>query len=417
MPTNYINLPSSSGYILTLNSNQTNYIPEAPSNHAIFYHDNSWWHLIKPTSGNTSGILWQKKDTESEWNPQSYSEFLDIGNNRECLVSNENDKLWVFDKVNLSVQHLNYIDSSWVIDSGVGSVSLPVGLISDLPRYSSVSITKNWNDEHLFYFAGDSNNLEYSYSADDGLNWSSKILIETWPGSNRNTFDSKHFSWDSGNGLENYIGVAYSSFATTGIRFSYLKEGDDYITGWNTEILPIVGDSDNFLTMRADHTHNHIYVSCGNVEVTGNSNYNPIVIYDRDPSGDWSIIFNQEVYDNNGDKKDRTILFVNDDQDKMFALLERSIFTQEQMIVLEYDITNTTTDFVSSGLSIDTQAQNYQTLIASTSYDNNNDTQGSIYIFRGEPPSESFSTFYNYLLPSSGTIHDSPQYFMNGFPL
>jgi hypothetical protein len=186
--------------------------------------------------------------------------------------------------------------SGGVWSSDVSNVTVPS--ISQAIN-SCIAVATRWSTVTVIAVEYESSQVLIKHSTDDGATWGADTVILGSLGSATGIVDATEFSWDSGSGSNNYLGVAVSpNGGSEDVYWVYIKEGDTITTAgnWTVEnastLASYSDDADDHISIVRDGsaTNNRIYFATKRDAGTGASH--AVFKRDNNTSGTWSVTEN-----------------------------------------------------------------------------------------------------------------------------
>jgi hypothetical protein len=214
-----------------------------PNQSKVFWHQGSWWAVMRPQSG-TTWYLYQFVD--DQWQSK-LSLSVSGDDSPDAFIDNERNKLYIVFSTRRQFVRLSFVGDKFVMDSG-----FPIILGITATGNDPAVITRAY-DGDLFTFFHKSDTLWGIYSSDDGSNWSQKFAIRT--GYNSSLMDAIPFVNNGVNTMGVFVGEGSGL-----LRFSFFRLSDSedptVPTNWVEENLPDGGTGDDHVSMVKDFENN-----------------------------------------------------------------------------------------------------------------------------------------------------------------
>ena len=238
----------------------------------VFWHQGSWWAVMRPTSG-TTWYLYQFVD--DQWQSK-LSLNVSGDDSPDAFIDNERNKLYIVFSTRRQFARLSFVGDGFVMDSG-----FPIILGITATGNDPAVITRAFDGE-LFLFFHKTDTLWGMYSTDDGSNWSPKFSIRT--GYSSSLMDAVPFVDNGVNSMGVFVGEGSGA-----VRFSFfrLRDSDDPANpaNWVEENLPNGGTGDDHVSIVKDFENNLYCIAKLGAGIQGQV----FSLFHRSTAGAWSV--------------------------------------------------------------------------------------------------------------------------------
>jgi hypothetical protein len=266
------------------------------ANHSeVFYHDGAWWGILRYSDEDY--WIW-KRNSAGNWTRQTgpgalatrSTDYVDV------VVDNAANRFWAYfgHTSSSKIYSMTYSGGAWSTDVSDVTVTGIVG-----GSTSCLAVARRWSTTTLLAVEYKTSAVNISHSTDNGATWGTETEILGSLGHTAGHVDALEFSWDSGSGSNNYLGVFVGPNASDDFYFVYIKEGDTITTAgnWTTENVSTLSSyqanaADDHVAIIRDGstTNNRLYAVFKRGAGTGPTH--GVFKRDNNTSGTWSVVEN-----------------------------------------------------------------------------------------------------------------------------